>query len=291
MTQYFLNAVIAASSWLLVGLGFALVYRTARFFHFAHGAIFTVGAYSTYVFNAWLHISLLIAIPAGILSSMLCGVVIEFLAYRPLRRRSAPPLVLLVASLGLYVLLQSLVSCVFGEDTKSIRSSVVAEGISILGARITPIQILTVSASLILVVAAPIFLNRTKLGRAMHALASDEELARISGIAVDTVFLWTFALASALAGASGILVALDVDMTPTMGMNALMMGVVAVIIGGMNSFFGMALGALLLGAAQHASVWAISSQWQDAIAFVTLIVFLLVRPQGLLGTQPKSMTV
>ena len=125
----------------------------------------------------------------------------------------------------------------------------------------------------------------------MRAVANDSELARVAGIESDKIILLTFALGSALAGIAGILVALDVDMTPTMGMNALMMGVVAVIIGGVGSIPGIALGALLLGMAQHLGVWFISSQWQDAIAFVILLLFLLFRPQGFLGKKVKTATL
>ena len=124
----------------------------------------------------------------------------------------------------------------------------------------------------------------------MRAVANNPELARISGIESDRVILSTFALGSALAGIAGILVALDVDMTPTMGMNALMMGVVAVIVGGVGSIPGVALAALLLGMAQHLGVWYISSQWQDAIAFVILLTFLLFRPEGFMGKRVKTAT-
>jgi branched-subunit amino acid ABC-type transport system permease component len=100
-----------------------------------------------------------------------------------------------------------------------------------------------------------------------------------------------FAIGSSLAGLAGILVALDVDMTPTMGMNALMMGVVAVIIGGINSIPGIVLGALLLATAQHLGAWFIGSQWQDAIAFVILVLFLLFKPEGFFGKKVRSSTV
>jgi branched-chain amino acid transport system permease protein len=125
----------------------------------------------------------------------------------------------------------------------------------------------------------------------MRAVANDSELASLSGIDSDRVILWAFAIGSALAGVAGILIALDVDMTPTMGMDALMIGVVAVIIGGANSIPGIALGALLLGLAQQFGVWYISSQWQDAIAFVILLVFLLFRPQGFMGRKVKKASV
>ena len=151
----------------------------------------------------------------------------------------------------------------------------VKEGINILGARITPIQITIIAVSLLLVAFCFFLLKYTKIGQTMRAVANNPELASISGIDSDRVILSAFALGSALAGIAGILVALDVDMTPTMGMRALLMGVVAVIIGGVGSIPGVALGALLLGMAQHLGVWKISSQWQDAIAFIILVLFLL----------------
>lgn len=200
-------------------------------------------------------------------------------------------MILLLASLGIYIVLQNTISLIFGDDTKSIRSGEVREGLEILGARITPIQIAIICTSIVLVIATAIFLQRTKIGKATRAVANDPELANISGIDSDRVILYTFAIGSALAGIAGILVALDVDMTPTMGMNALMMGVVAMIIGGVGSIPGVALGALLLGFAQNFGVWYISSQWQDAIAFGILLIFLLFRPQGFLGKKVKKTTI
>ena len=161
----------------------------------------------------------------------------------------------------------------------------------VLGARVTPVQILTICVSIFLVTAVAAFLKKTRQGRAMRAVACDAQLASVSGINSDRVTLWAFAIGSGLAAAAGILVAADVDMTPTMGMNGLMVGVVAVIIGGRGSILGVALGALLLGMAQHLGVWKISSQWQDAIAFFILLAFLIFRPQGFFGKKVKTATV
>jgi branched-subunit amino acid ABC-type transport system permease component len=134
-------------------------------------------------------------------------------------------------------------------------------------------------------------MKKSKMGKAIRAVANDSELALVSGVDSNRVILWTFAIGSAMAGLAGILFALDVDMTPTMGMNALMMGVVAMIIGGINNIYGVAMGALLLGFAQHFGVWKISSQWQDAIAFIILFLFLLFRPQGFLGRKIKKVEI
>ncbi len=289
--QLLLNALLAGSIYILIAVSFSLIYQTTRFFHFAHAAVFTFGAYFTYLFYRLLGLPIVIAIPVAIALSALLGCGLEIGIYKNLRKKNASPMVLLLASLGLYIVLQNTISMLFGDDTKSIRSGVVKEGLPVLGARITPIQIVIVITSILLVIAVAFWLKKSKMGKTMRAVADDSELALISGIDSDRVILWTFGIGSALAGVAGILVALDVDMTPTMGMNALMMGVVAVIIGGVGSIPGVALGALLLGLAQHLGVWKISSQWQDAIAFVILFLFLLIRPQGFLGRKVKKVEV
>jgi len=291
INQLLLNALFAGCIYILIAVSFSLIYHITRFFHFAHAVVFTSGAYFTYLFHKLLGLPVCIAIPIAIGLAALLGCGMEVSVYKPLRKKNASPMVLLLASLGLYIVLQNTISMVFGDDTKSIRSGVVKEGLLVFGARITPIQIVIICTSIVLVVLVALWLKKSKMGKAMRAVANDAELAEISGIDSHNVILWTFAIGSGLAGVAGILVALDVDMTPTMGMNVLMMGVVAVIIGGVGSIPGVALGALLLGLAQHLGVWKISSQWQDAIAFIILFVFLLVRPQGFLGRKVKKVSV
>lgn len=194
----------------------------------------------------------------------------------------------LLASLGIYIISQNVISIFFGDETKSIRTEEVREGLNIFGARITLIQIAIITTSIILVIVIAMFLKWSKMGKAMRAVGNDQKLATSVGIDTNRVILWTFAIGSTLAGVAGILAALDVDMTPTMGMNALMMGVVAVIIGGVNSIPGVAMGALLLSLAQHLGVWIISSKWQDAIAFIVMFIFLLFKPEGFLGKKIKK---
>jgi len=279
---------LSSTQIVLLALSFELIYITTRFFHFAHAIVFTGGAYFAFLFKNYLGMPLWMVIPLAVGSSVVVGCLIDLGVYKPLRKKKAPNLILLLASLGIYIVMQNVISMVFGDDTKSIRTGEIKEGINVFGARITPIQIVIIITSIILVTAVAVFLKKSKMGKAMRAVANDPEMAKISGIDSDRVILWTFAIGSALAGIAGILVALDVDMTPTMGMNALMMGVVAVIIGGVGSIPGVALGALLLGLAQHLGVWKISSQWQDAIAFIILFIFLIFKPEGFLGKKVKK---
>jgi branched-chain amino acid transport system permease protein len=143
----------------------------------------------------------------------------------------------------------------------------------------------------LLVIGVSLFLQKTKLGKAIRALGNDPELAKILGIDSDNIILGTFAVGSLLAGVAGILVSLDIDMNPAMGMNALLAAVVSAIIGGIGNIPGIILGALLLSFSQQLVSWQISSQWQNAIAFAILLGFLIYRPQGFLGRATKKATV
>ncbi len=285
------NILISGSIIALVAVGFSLIYRTTRFFYFAHAVVFTAGAYFT------LALSQKGGLPLGTASSLsvvLCAIMgcsFEVFVFRPLRRRGASALVLLLASLGLYVILQNLISCVWGDETEIIRSGIVSEGLNVLGARITPIQFVIIITGISSTFILAVFLRRTRVGTSIRAIASDADLASLCGIQKNRIFLLVFALGSALAGGAGILVALDVDMNPNMGMHYMLLAVVAVIIGGVESVAGVAMGALLLTIAQQLGIWVIGSEWQDAIAFVVLCVFLLVRPQGFFGKRIRKASV
>jgi branched-chain amino acid transport system permease protein len=280
--QIIINILISGSIFLLIALSFSLIYEVTRFFHFAHAVVFTSGAYFAFLFHILFGFPLYTSIPLSLVFACLIGCMMEVLVYKPLRKRGATSIILLLASLGLYIVMQNLISMIFGDDTKSIRTWPVVEGHEVLGARI---------ASIVFVALVAGFLALAKTGKAMRAVANNKELANISGINSDKIILISFALGSTLAGIAGILVALDVDVTPTMGMNALMMGVVAMIVGGVGSIWGIALGALLLALAQNLGVWYISSQWQDAIAFAILLIFLLFKPEGFFGKKVKKAEV
>jgi branched-chain amino acid transport system permease protein len=282
-TQLLANTLVAASVYALVALGFAVIYSTTRFFHFAHGIVFAFGAYATFFLHGSLGCPLPVAMGLGVIGGMGLGCLIEVAAYRPLRRKGSSSLVLLVASLGIYVALQNLLSLCFGDDARTIRSPVVEEGVRLAGARITLVQLATSAVCIALLCATQLLLNRSKIGKAIRAVGSDSYLAEASGIAAERVLVWTYALGSALGAVAGILVALDIDMTPTMGMNALMVAVVVTVVGGIGGIRGLAIGALLLAGAQQFVSWVFGAEWKDAMAFVILVAFLLFRPHGTAG--------
>jgi len=288
--QTLLNSIIAGSTFALVALSFAIIYMVCRFFHFAHGAVFAWGGYLAYTAHVHLHTPLLLSAAFGIAMAGVLGVGLDIGVYRVLRRRGATGVVLLLASLGLYVVLQNIISMTFGADTKSLRVSL-NQTVDFFGGRITIVQgwIILLSASFFLLAWA--MLRFTKLGKVLRAVSSDPDLAVVIGIDSNKVIPIAFMLGSALAGLAAILISFDTDLTPTMGMNALMIGVVVVVIGGVKSIPGIALAAILLGIAQHFGVWWIGTQWQDTIAFLVLIIFLVFRPQGFFGYSLRRATV
>lgn len=291
MEQILINGIIAASIYALVGIGFSLIYSTTRFFHFAHAATFTAGAYFTYSLKEYVGLPLFFSVLIGVLMCGILGYFMDVLLFSQLRRRGASVLIMLLASLGLYVVLQNAISLSFGDRIKSIRSGLITEGSKFLGARITQIQLVTVFLSILIFVTLSIALKKTNMGRTLRAVSNNPMLARVSGIDSEVMINITFVLGSAIAGLAGILVAMDIDITPSMGMLPIMMGIVTVVIAGARNLPGIILGAILLGLAQNIGTWYMSSQWQDAIAFVVLIAFLLFRPEGFLGKKLKKSIV
>lgn len=290
-SQLIINAIISGSYYTLLAISFSMIYSTTKFFHFAHAAIFTSCPYIVFLLVKYFELPINTGIILAIITSTVLGILIEISIYRPLRKKGSSSLIFLLSSLGTYIVLQNIISMLFGDDTKTLRNGIITEGMEILGGRITLLQISIVVISASLLFFCWVLLKYTKMGTSMRAVAANPELAFVAGIDNDNIIFFAFAIGSALAGIAGILISFDTDMTPTMGMNALMMGVVAVIIGGVGSIPGAALGAFLLAFAQNFGVWKISSQWQDAIAFIVLLLFLLLRPQGFFGKKIRKAEV
>jgi len=294
--QLIINGVISGSIYVLIALGFAIIYRTVRFFHFAHGMVYACGAYTAYSVMRMAYsggdpsISLridqwILAVLAGILGAAIVGILIDRLVYQPLRRRKAPNLVFMIASFGVFIFVQNLLQLIFGAQILTMRTGPVKEGHHILGAVITDIQILILVVSVCLSVSLWLFIKKTRLGKAMRAVADDPLAASVVGINPERIILAAFAIGSALAGVAGMLVSLETNIEPTMGMNAILKGIIASIIGGIGSIPGAVFGGLFLGLAENIGIWKISAGWKDCIAFAILIVFLLLRPGGIMGVK------
>ncbi len=285
MNQLLLNGIIAGSIYALIALGFVVIYKTVRFFHFAHGVVYAVGAYLAYTLTIQLGVN---PIASFFLASALAGVVgvaVDQLVYRPLRKKKAANLVFLLASFGVFIFIQNLIQLIYGAQILTLRTGPVKEGHHVLGAVITDTQILILAVSIVLLALLWLFIQRTKLGKAMRAVADDPIAASVVGIYPEKIIFASFAIGSVLAGAAGILISLETNIEPTMGFNAILKGIIAAIIGGIGSIPGAVVGGLFLGLAENLGIWKIQAGWKDAIAFGILILFLLLRPGGIFGVR------
>lgn len=292
--QLIFNGIIAGSIYALIALGFTVIYRTVKFFHFAHGIVYTAGAYFAYTFFILLHINPIISFFLAVILCALLGVGIDKAVYFPLRIKKASNLIFLLASFGIFIFLQNLIQLVYGAQILTLRTGPIKEGYQLsvlgwqMGAVITQIQILILVVSILLLGFLWVFVQRTKLGKAMRAVSDDPIAASVVGINPDKTILASFAIGSALAGAAGILISLETNIEPTMGFSAILKGIIASIIGGIGSIPGAMLGGFFLGIAENLGIWKIQAGWKDSIAFMILIIFLLLRPGGIFGVKTEK---
>ena len=197
-------------------------------------------------------------------------------------------MIFLLASFGVFIFLQNLIQLIYGAQILTIRTGPVKEGHHLCGAVITDIQILILVVSSLLLVILWLFIQKSKLGKAMRAVSDDPIAANVVGINPERIIMTSFVIGSALAGAAGILISYETNIEPTMGFSAILKGIIASIIGGIGSIPGAVLGAFFLGLAENLGIWKISAGWKDCIAFAILIIFLLIRPWGFLGTKTEK---
>jgi branched-chain amino acid transport system permease protein len=295
--QLIINGIIAGSIYALIGISFTIIYRTVRFFHLAHGVVYTAGAYLAYTFFIIFHINSVVSFFLSIILCALLGIGIDKNVYYPLRIKKASNLIFLLASFGVFIFLQNLIQLVYGAQILTLRTGLVKEGYQLsvlgyqLGAVITEIQIWILVVSCLLLAVLWGFVKFTKLGKSMRAVSDDPVAASVVGINPDKTILASFAIGSALAGAAGILISLETNIEPTMGFSAILKGIIASIIGGIGSIPGAMLGGFFLGIAENLGIWKIQAGWKDSIAFAILIVFLLLRPGGIFGVKTPRETI
>lgn len=276
---------------MLSALSFSSIYYTTKYFNFAHAGIMAAGAYFVFFIANKLSVPFSLSVVLAIAAAVGIGLLTEVLVYRQMRKRNVPALAYLIASIGLYVVLQNCISLIFGDDTKIINTAEVTVGHQIFGAYITTIQIITVFVSIALFIAVNLFLHFTATGKSIRAVASNPELCNIYGISSNKIILIAFGIGSALAATAGILSAMDTNMTPTFGFNLLLYGVVVMIIGGVGSTRGLVAGALLVATAQHLAAYFIDTKWMDAVTYIILILFLIWKPLGFSGKRLKKVEV
>lgn len=284
MAQILANALSGAAVIALVGIGFGLVYRVAGFFHFAHGLIISSGAFVTYVLYAVADLWLVVAFVLGIISAAILGVSLEICLYHPLRRTGTSPLGMFLGSLAAYSVGQNVLSVIFGDAVRVMKPGHLYPAIEFAGIRYTVLQVSTIIIGFTAVGLTALWIGRSRLGLLLRCVGDAPELAESTGLPIRKALLAAMFIGSVLAGLAGSLVALDTGLAPTMGMQLLLPGIVAVVISGSGSLGHLTIGAVVISAAQHLGMIWLPGSWQDTIVFGILILLLVVRPQGMINT-------
>lgn len=282
--EQLLNGLNRGSIYALIALGYTMVYGIAKMLNFAHGDVIMVGAYTLSVSASLLGISPYLGVLASIVFCAVLGVVLEKVAYKPLRNSS--PLAVLITAIGVSYFLQSLALLLFGSQQQKVASVINIPSIYLGSVELTGESIVTLGVTVIIMVSLTLFIKKTKTGRAMLALSEDRGAAQLMGINVNRTISITFAIGSGLAAVAGVLFVSSYGFVgPYTGSLPGIKAFVAAVLGGIGSIPGAMLGGVLLGVIESFSQAYISTQLSDAIVFGVLILVLLVRPAGLLGRK------
>lgn len=285
--SYLINGISLGSVYAIIALGYTMVYGIAKMLNFAHGDVIMVGGYAALTMmlstgtNPWT------AILVAIVVCTVLGVVIERVAYRPLRN-AASPLAVLITAIGVSYLLQNVVLLIFGSSPKSFQSVVSLPDLKLAGGSlvITAETIVTIISCVVIMIGLTAFINKTKPGQAMLAVSEDKGAAQLMGINVNSTIALTFAIGSGLAAIAGVLLCSSYpSLSPYTGSMPGIKAFVAAVFGGIGSIPGAMIGGILLGVIEILGKAYISSQLADAIVFAVLIVVLLVKPTGLFGKK------
>lgn len=280
-----INGLCLGGVYALIALGYTMVYGIAKMLNFAHGDIIMVGAYALFSAMALCGMVLPACIVAAIVCTLL-GILTERVAYRPLR--GASPLAVLITAIGVSYLLQSIAQLIYGTDSKTITLDTFGS-VKFLGADIPVSSLLTLALCVVIMVALTLFIEKTKLGRAMLAVSEDRGAAKLMGINANAIITLTFAIGSFLAAFAGIFyLMMTPSITPTLGSMPGIKAFTAAVIGGIGSIPGAMIGGILLGVIEVICNSTAASSYTTAIEFGILILVLLVKPNGLLGKQRKE---
>ncbi|WP_366556210.1 branched-chain amino acid ABC transporter permease [Aquibaculum sediminis] len=276
--QLLIYGIVLGGVIALGAIGVSLTFGILGFANFSHGDLMSTGAYIALIFFTTLAWPLWIALPIAMIATAALALAIDRSLYRWFRTRQ--PVILLISSFGVALILRSLVQMIWGPDTITYQAGIQMP-YRVAGLRIRPDQITILLCTVVLVLAVHLFLQRTKMGKAMRAMADNPNLARLSGIDTERVVLWTWVLGGGLAGAAGVFLGLDTRLHPEMGWTLLLPIFAAAILGGIGKPYGAIVGGLVIGIVQEMSTLVIAAAYKPAIAFAILVVMLIVRPTGL----------
>ena len=282
--QYLINGISIGSVYAIIALGYTMVYGIAKMLNFAHGDVIMVGAYISFCVTNYLGLPAWVSILAAMAVCVVLGIIIEGLAYKPLRGASS--LAVLITAIGVSYFLQNAAQLIWGSAPKNFTSIVTFDPIKLFDGQltITGEVIITIVASIVIMVALTLFTGKTRMGKAMRAVSEDRAAAQLMGINVNNTISMTFAIGSALAAIAGVLLCSTVPtLQPTTGSMPGIRAFTAAVFGGIGSIPGAMLGGILLGIIETMTKAYLSTQFSDAIVFLVLIIVLLVKPAGLMG--------
>ena len=284
--QYLINGISIGSVYAIIALGYTMVYGIAKMLNFAHGDVIMIGAYISFCVTSYLGLPSWVSVIAAVAVCTVLGIVIEGLAYKPLR--GTPSLAVLITAIGVSYFLQNAAQLIWSSSPKNFTSVVTMKPISLMEGKIviTGEVLLTVAVCILVMVGLTLFTSKTRTGKAMRAVSEDRDAAQLMGINVNQTISTTFAIGSALAAVAGVLLCSTVPtLQPTTGSMPGIRAFTAAVFGGIGSIPGAMLGGILLGIIETFSKAYLSTQFSDAIVFSVLIIILLVKPAGLLGKQ------
>jgi branched-chain amino acid transport system permease protein len=287
MLQQLVNGLILGSVYALLALGYTMVYGIIKLINFAHGDIYMVGAFIGYYLINTFHMNFFIALILTMVLTAILGMVIEFLAYRPLRNSTR--IAALITAIGVSFFLEYGMVYLVGADIRAFPQALQTVKYNLGPISVTNVQLTILGVSIFLMMALQFIVQKTKMGKAMRAVSVDSDAAQLMGINVNSTISFTFALGSALAGAAGVLIGLYYNsIDPLMGMTPGIKAFVAAVLGGIGIIPGAALGGFIIGLLETFSVSIGLSSYKDAVVYAILIVILLVRPAGILGKNVKE---
>ncbi|HAV52235.1 MAG TPA: branched-chain amino acid ABC transporter permease [Leuconostoc mesenteroides] len=285
--QQLINGLMLGSVYALLALGYTMVYGIIKLINFAHGDIYMLGAYFGYFFIKVLHLNFFIALILAMAVSAIIGVVIEYVAYRPLRH--SPRIAVLISALGISFLLENGMTYLYGSDQRSFPQAIKTVQYHFYGIQVSNIQSIIAVTSIVLMLLLTYIVKNTKMGRAMRAVSADPDAASLMGININHTISFTFAIGSALAAAGGVLIGLYYNsIDPLMGMTPGLKAFVAAVLGGIGIIPGAAVGGWLIGILETMVQATAFSDYKDAIVYAMLIVILLIKPTGILGKNKRE---
>lgn len=285
--QFLINGIITGILYSLLAIGFALVYNTTKLFHIVAAAIYVFSAFMFYLFVVTLGLPILVAAFVAILLTMGLSLLTDVSVYRPLKKRKASGNVAMIASIGMMTVIINLLAMVFGNETKVIDNTI--HNTFVLGSIIiTTPQMWQLLVGLAVLVLFLLFISMTSWGVRFRALSADSVLYETLGYDTSKTRTLVFLMSGAFIAIASCLTVYDIGLDPHMGMNVLINAMVAMIIGGVGRFGTCVLGGITLGVLQALTVYHFSSNWQNAVTFVLLLILLFLRPQGIAGYKQRT---